>query len=568
MSEVPDNRCGYTWPQDHEIDADPNRQSCCFRETASETTDRCIWHVDPDTVSKSETELQAARTPPAIRAQNQSVAELLDGVNLAGVNLGNTCSLANVALRDADISNTDLSSADLSDANLSYATLSDAKLSEATLSSADLYSADLQGAKLSEADLRNVYFGDADLQGAYLGDADLTGSYLGESKLVNTIMPESDFSECALPEADLTGADLGGADLSNTYFGWADLSNAVLTDSRLEGADFTAATFHETILPTGEQLATADLTESDLAGQDLRDKDLSGAHLPKADLTDADLSGANLSKANLERVLLNRSDLFDTCLSGARLEGAVLGDAQINEGTFERLSPATPEKKYDNYLFSRIRRLVVGPTGHDPSRCVYDPQSNYDLSVSGKVHEENTDSSSNEDDKPAVDDPEVRAGGVYRQFERLARENAMPDWQQRFFILRQDMQTRHKTGSKYWFALLQRTMFGYGESFSRVTGWSGVIVLLFSLIYLVGGWVRPVTAGGELGPPIVWTRIPADPSILWESLYYSSLTFTALGFGDFRPANTIGQLLTVLETASGAILLALLVFVLGRKAAH
>lgn len=56
--------------------------------------------------------------------------------------------------------------------------------------------------------------------------------------------------------------------------------------------------------------------------------------------------------------------------------------------------------------------------------------------------------------------------------------------------------------------------------------------------------------------------------MLWESLYYSTLTFTALGFGDFRPVGTLGQLLTVLETASGALLLALLVFVLGRRAAR
>lgn len=162
----------------------------------------------------------------------------------------------------------------------------------------------------------------------------------------------------------------------------------------------------------------------------------------------------------------------------------------------------------------------------------------------------------------------MQAGGVYRQLERLARENALPDRQQRFFILRQDMQTRQKTDVGYWFALLQRTLFGHGESFGRVIGWSSAIVGPFSLIYLAGGWIRPVELGRELGPPVVWTRLAEDPSVLWESLYYSSLTFTALGFGDFRPTNTVGQLLTILETATGAILLALLVFVLGRRAAR
>jgi hypothetical protein len=52
-----------------------------------------------------------------------------------------------------------------------------------------------------------------------------------------------------------------------------------------------------------------------------------------------------------------------------------------------------------------------------------------------------------------------------------------------------------------------------------------------------------------------------------QGVYYSTLTFTTLGFGDFRPLG-IGQALTTVETALGTILIALLVFMLGRRAAR
>jgi uncharacterized protein YjbI with pentapeptide repeats len=322
------------------------------------------------------------------------------------------------------------------------------------------------------------------------------------------------------------------------------------TDTRLVGLDLRT-----TNLPPSdnESFRNANLAESNLEGQDLRDYDLRNARLSKANLTDADLSNANLRSANLERALLNRTDLFDTRLTGARLEGAVLGDVQLNAGTFENLKD---RGKTSAGLLQRFIRSISGPTGNDAYRCVYDPKSRY------------------EPPDPEADDdlPEVRAGGVYRQFERLAGDNALPEWQSRFFILRQDMQTSkfRRDGSwvNYSFAVVQRALFGYGESFSRVIGWSGLIVFLFSLVYLAGGWIHPVEPSGELGPAITWTRLPETPGVIWDSFYYSTLTFTALGFGDFRPVGTAGQLFTIAETATGAILLALLVFVLGRRAAR
>lgn len=506
----------------------------------------------------------------------------LSNADLTGADLSNGylygADLSEADLENAITSDVDLRNADLSETSMPGVDLSDTDLSRADLSGADLSAIDFSGSNLRNSGLANTGLAGADFSDANLSGADLSNAHLGAADLSRAALSGADLSGTSLNGADISGADLTGADLSNADLTGADISEASLdeadcSDADLEGCRLDSATFSKTALgeatlPSGTRLADADLSECNLEGQDLRDMELTDAYLWKANLTDADLSGADLSGANLERALLNRTDLFDTCFAGARLQGVVLGDAQVNEGTFERLDPGLAAADGDAGPLRRLKRLIVGPTGDDAVRCVYDPASQFDL-AEGSADEMKSDSTGGTADNGAhEDDPEVRAGGVYRQFERLARDNALPDWQHRFFILRQDMQTRQKTGIDHRFAQAQRAVFGYGESFSRVIGWGGVLILAFSLVYLLGGWVRPVEAGGGLGPPIVWMRVPGDPTVLWESLYYSTLTFTALGFGDFRPTNTVGQLLTVLETVSGAVLLALLVFVLGRRAAR
>jgi len=52
---------------------------------------------------------------------------------------------------------------------------------------------------------------------------------------------------------------------------------------------------------------------------------------------------------------------------------------------------------------------------------------------------------------------------------------------------------------------------------------------------------------------------------LWESFYFSVITFTTLGYGDFHPLNGIGQLLSILEAFIGAFMIAVFVLVFGKK---
>jgi len=61
--------------------------------------------------------------------------------------------------------------------------------------------------------------------------------------------------------------------------------------------------------------------------------------------------------------------------------------------------------------------------------------------------------------------------------------------------------------------------------------------------------------------------IPNQISILLANLYFSAVTFTTLGYGDIQPASPLAQVLASVESFLGALLIALLVFVLGRQTA-
>ena len=83
------------------------------------------------------------------------------------------------------------------------------------------------------------------------------------------------------------------------------------------------------------------------------------------------------------------------------------------------------------------------------------------------------------------------------------------------------------------------------------------------MLYPLGGWLRPID-----GEPMTYNQIlGGELSLLLESLYFSTLTFTTLGMGDYEPVG-VGQIIATLNTALGAVLIALLVFVLGRRAAR
>ncbi len=103
--------------------------------------------------------------------------------------------------------------------------------------------------------------------------------------------------------------------------------------------------------------------------------------------------------------------------------------------------------------------------------------------------------------------------------------------------------------------LFGRLLFGYGE---RIRGVIIATILLIgssTCVYIKNGInTGLVTAQGEAILTHDW----------WDSLYFSVVTFTTLGYGDLHPTESL-RLLAAGEALAGAFLMAMFVVILARK---
>ena len=584
MNEPPTSRCGYTWPEDYDRDGTPHHQNCCYRKALPDA-DFCVWHADPRTTNeKTIDRLETATASDEVRKQNSPVGELIDGARLSGIEL-RKISFEGIALRDSDLSNAglggvnfseallsgaDLSNAFLPGADLSGATLVDGDISDAHLPNVDLSDtylerADLSSADLSDADLPKSFLVNANLSGADLTNADLSDGVFSDADLSGTKLTEADLSSAELVGADLSDADLTDADLpdvrlsnatlSEAGLSGSDLTDAILTNAALSHADLTHAILSNAVL-TGSDLSGANLWSANLSDGDVQNADLSDAYLASVDLTSANLSGTDLSDvyledadltgSDLEHAVLVRTNLFNVNLTDSKFHGATFTDVQINDGTII-------QSREDLSWWQK------GPLAPLP-RCRYDPYN-----IDSKCREEGgasdeTNGVSPSDSKYGKLTQLGKAADVYQTFEMIARENARPSLQSAMFLLRQDMQRK-----RYWlqgqyfkwsFARISRTMFKHGESLGRIFSWAILIITGYAALYVRLDLITDADGTYVINPV--------------DALYFSTLTFTTLGLGDFQPdpSSQFARLLVTSQAALGAILIAIFVFVLGRRAAR
>jgi len=101
-----------------------------------------------------------------------------------------------------------------------------------------------------------------------------------------------------------------------------------------------------------------------------------------------------------------------------------------------------------------------------------------------------------------------------------------------------------------WFFNL---LYGYGERPFWILGWCGFLLLFSSFIYWLSKGVFQV-----MGTRLV----PVED--YWNNLYFSAVTFTTLGYGDFRPIGKI-RVLASIEALLGIFFIALFIFTFARR---
>jgi len=232
---------------------------------------------------------------------------------------------------------------------------------------------------------------------------------------------------------------------------------------------------------------------------------LSQAHLQKADLSFAKLQGINMSQARLEKANLNFAQLQGTNLMAAQLQEAHFEHANLNGAFLElaqlqgaRLSHAQLEGAELSRTKLEGASLYGARFSHD-TRLEHVDWGNYILG----------------EEKTGLF---VLAVDTYRQLKTWYTEHGLYNIAGEFFF--REMTAKRK-GLKWWPNPIPRVwskflslIFGYGERPLRVIGWAASVVLGLALIYFI---IRSIWE---------WWAF-------WNSLYFSAVSFTALGYGSW-----------------------------------
>ncbi len=277
---------------------------------------------------------------------------------------------------------------------------------------------------------------------------------------------------------DLRGLNLKGIILNRTFFPTTtpriDDFRATMRPAQLQGANLTQA-----------QLQKADLALAQLRGAILESAQLQEAHLLSANLQGASLRWAQLQGASLYEAQLQGADLH-----GAKLEGASLHEAKFSPNT--RLEGAYWEK----YILGEEKEGIFdwAVDAYRQLKTWYTNAGMYE--IAGEFF--------------------FREMTARRKEFWWGRIKGKP-FSQLFhpFKPKELLRAIFPRKPLHWaWSILLNMFCGYGERPIRVIGWAASVTLGLALVYFLIG--------------SVW-----EWSAFWNSLYFSAVSFTALGYGEW-----------------------------------
>ena len=287
----------------------------------------------------------------------------------------------------------------------------------------------------------------------------------------------------------------------------ADLSKADLNNLDLAGIDFSGANLSRSNLRDAN-LLDCNLSHAELLGADLAGADLTGANLDEADLTRTNLTGARLWHANLENATLIEANLTNCDLWNAKLFNVrfwrtdLLRAFSISRDSFSK-------------RLSRYRNTYrISEKGALSAEEAYRSLKQYFLSH-GKYNDASW------------------ASFMEKRMERS--------------LLKQ------KKDPAYIPSALMNLLCGYGEKPHRIILSSFFVIFFFGFLY---SFLNAVQSSAEGHYAMK----------LGDYMYYSIITFTTVGYGDFVPRSlTAFRLLAGAEAFIGVFLTGLFIFTLARR---
>lgn len=318
---------------------------------------------------------------------------------------------------------------------------------------------------------------------------------------------------------DLHGLDLREIVLKEARLIRAHLEATNLMDAHLEGANLSQSHLEEANLQHVHlervELAEAHLERALLCGANLEGTDLIGAHLEGADLSIAQLEGVDFGNARLQGAFLWGAKFSsDTDFGNVDWGNYILGDEKQQREKEEEREEFTTLWEVDNVY----RRLKLWYT----SAGMYD--------IAGEFYYREMEAKRKSTQRQIHDQFEKSKGWEFLRFLFKERDFA--------------------SCVRLW---IYRLTCGYGERPWRVVV-LGISVLFGSaLLYFFLRGVAPYTLTAEA---------------FLASLYYSAVSFTALGYGPWFSASSVRswvQGVGAAEAIIGVFMIALFLITFTRK---
>ncbi len=291
---------------------------------------------------------------------------------------------------------------------------------------------------------------------------------------------------------------------------WCD-SNRVIDMNLKERLEQRAA---KSAVMIGFQLSRVDLSHINLVKRDAKqgykfiDADFYRANMQFAHCFKVDFSGCSLMKTNLKYANLHCANLENCNLLGANFEHAKL--EHIHWG--------------DEILQEKMAK--------------------------------------NETDPVEKEDLYQQAEEIYRHLRKVAEDEGLFDLSGRFF--RKEMIARRKQLPKLSGArVLSKTVdlfCGYGEEPLRIIGFTLLLIFIYACFYALSG----LSYAGEVIQLDLSASLTKNIYHLLDTIYFSIVTFTTLGYGDIAPQG-FSRFLAATEALIGSFTLALFVVVFVKK---
>ncbi len=260
-----------------------------------------------------------------------------------------------------------------------------------------------------------------------------------------------------------------------------------------------------------------------LEGVILNDAQLERVKLSRANLYGAQFKWANLKNAHLFGADLSHAALFKTALDGANMKEAKLQDAEL-------LGATLGETKMDFIGF-----------GGDDGYTVKNE-------IEGMAHEK-------KGELAQAHTKYFEAEEIYRAI-KLNLKNRGMGFEAGEYFFREMVMSRKQmplySFNRFWSKLMSIST-GYGEKPHRIIGFSLAYMVVCAAMF---GFLGIHHMSGQFHQYSPNASLPDNLDVFYDALYYSVVTFTTLGYGDFTPVG-IGKMLAIVEAYSGAFCISL-----------